>query len=138
ELHLVRAVRDHLGPYPGGLASPSSRPVPVERIDDLLADAGPAARPVVERLLWSPAGAVSGAARAGTATTAHTPVEHLLARRLLRPSGPDTVLLPREVAWHLRGERFTPEPVPSDPPVLTGGRRTAALVDRAGIGAAYG
>ena len=24
DLHLVRAVRDHLGPYPGGLAPPSS------------------------------------------------------------------------------------------------------------------
>ena len=28
ELHLVRAVRDHLGPYPGGLAPPSPRPGP--------------------------------------------------------------------------------------------------------------
>ena len=26
ELHLVRAVRDNLGPYPGGLAPPSPRP----------------------------------------------------------------------------------------------------------------
>lgn len=138
ELHLVRAVRDQLGPYPGGLAGPSPRPLPVAAIDGLLAEAGPEARAVVDRLLWNPAGAVGGADRAVTTETARTPVEQLLARRLLRPHGADTVVLPREVAWHLRGARFTREPVPSVPPALTGRLRTPALVDRAGIGAAYG
>ena len=69
DLHLVRAVRDHLGPYPGGLAAQSPRPLPAERIEDLLAAAGPEARTVVDRLLWSPAGAVSGADRAVTIDT---------------------------------------------------------------------
>ena len=138
ELHLVRAVRDHLGPYPGGLAGPSPRPLADDAIDGLLAAAGPEARAVVDRLLWSPAGTVAGAERVVTVQTAHTPVEQLLARRLLRPQGPDTVLLPREVSWQLRGGRFTPEPVSSSAPVLTGRLRTPALVDRAGIGAAYG
>ena len=138
DLHLVRAVRDHLGPYPGGLAAQSPRPLPAERIEDLLAAAGPEARTVVDRLLWSPAGAVSGADRAVTIDTARTPVEQLLARRLLRPAGPDTVLLPREVAWQLRGGRFTPQPVPTAAPTLTGPLRTPRLVDRAAIGAAYG
>ena len=137
-LHLVRAVRDHLGPYPGGLAPQSPRPLPAERIEELLVEAGPEARLVIDRLLWSPAGTVSGADRAITADTARTPVEQLLARRLLRPIGPDTVLLPREVAWHLRGQRFTPRPVPTAAPSLTGPIRTPRLVDRAAIGAAYG
>ena len=88
--------------------------------------------------LWNPAGTVSGADRTVTVEGARTPVEHLLARRLLRPSGSDTVLLPREVAWRLRGGRFSAEPVPSTAPSLSGRLRTPALVDRAAIGAAYG
>lgn len=137
-LHLVRAVRDHLGPYPGGLAPQSPRPLPAERIEELLVEAGPEARSVIERLLWSPAGTVSGADRTITIDTARTPVEQLLARRLLRPVGPDTVLLPREVAWHLRGRRFAPDPIPTAASALTGRIRTPRLVDRAAIGAAYG
>lgn len=137
-LHLVRAVRDHLGPYPGGLAPQSPRPLPAERIDQLLAEAGTDARVVIDRLLWSPAGTVSGADRAVTVEGARTPVERLLARRLLRPIGPDTVLLPREVAWQLRGQRFTAQPVPAVAPTLTGPTRAPRLVDRAAIGAAYG
>ena len=138
DLHLVRAVRDHLGPYPGGLAPPSARPLPAEVVEDLVAEAGPDARVVVERLLWNPAGTVHGAERSVTVDTARSPVERLLARRLLRSAGPDTVLLPREVSWRLRGQRFTPDPVSSTAPELTGRRRTAELVDRAAVGAAYG
>jgi hypothetical protein len=138
ELHLVRAARDHLGPYPGGLAPPSSRPLSPTEIDTRLAEVGSDARAVVDRLLWNPAGAVNGADRAVTVEGARTPVEQLLARRLLRPAGPDTVLLPREVAWHLRGERFSAEPVPSTAPSVSGRVRAPELVDRAAIGAAYG
>ena len=93
---------------------------------------------MVDRLLWNPAGAVNGADRAVTVEGARTPVEQLLARRLLRPAGSDTVLLPREVAWHLRDQRFSVEPVPSTAPSVSGRIRTPALVDRAAIGAAYG
>lgn len=138
DLHLVRAARDLLGPYPGGLAPPSPRPVEDAAIEALLIDAGPQARPVVDRLLWNPVGTVAGAERVVTVESARTPVERLLARRLLRPIGPETVLLPREVAWHLRGRRFSAAPVACTPPVLTGSRRTPQLVDRAAIGAAYG
>jgi hypothetical protein len=138
EVHLVRAVRDQLGPYPGGLAPPSPRPLPAELIDALLSDAGPDARAVVDRLLWSPAGAVNGADRTVTVETARSPVEQLLARRLLRPLGSDTVVLPREVAWQLRDRRFSSEPVSPTAPALAGQIRTPGLVDRAAIGAAYG
>ena len=81
---------------------------------------------MVDRLLWNPAGTVNGADRAVTVEGARTPVEQLLARRLLRPAGPDTVLLPREVAWHLRDQRFSVEPVPSTAPSLSGRLRTPA------------
>lgn len=141
-LHLVRAVRDQLGPYPGGLAPPSTRPIPATAIDDLLAEAGPQARAVVDRLLWHPAGTLNGAERRITAETARSPVDRLLVRGLLRPIATDSVLLPREVAWHLRGRVFTPEPVPTSPPALTppaptGPARDPAAVDRAAIGAAF-
>lgn len=138
EVHLVRAARDHLGPYPGGLAPPSPLPIPENAIDVLLDEAGADARPVVDRLLWSPAGSVAGADRAVSVASARTPVERLLARRLLRPTGPDTVLLPREVAWRLRAGRFSPEPVSTTAPLLAGRTRTPGLVDRAAVGAAYG
>ena len=55
------------------------------------------------------------------------------------PLDSDTVILPREVAWRLRGRRFTAEPV-SDR--TAAGRPDAgadsALIDRAAAGAAFG
>ena len=86
---------------------------------------------MVDRLLWKPAGTVTGADRAVTVEGARTPVERLLARRLLRPAGTDTVLLPREVAWHLRGRRFSPEPVPS---TAAGGVRSDRVHPRSSTG----
>ena len=84
-LHLVRAVRDQFGAYPGGLAPPSSRPCGAREIDALLAECEPAARTVLDRLLWNPTGAVAGADRMIDIAAARTPVEKLLARRLLAP-----------------------------------------------------
>ena len=42
------------------------------------------------------------------------------------------------MSWQLRGRRFTPEPVSSEPPQVTGRRRDATLIDRAAAGAAFG
>ena len=139
QLHLVRAVRDQFGSYPGGLAPPSSRELAPEEIATLLAECDRSVDPVIERLLWSPAGVVADAERVVERSTARTPVEQLLARRLLRPLTSDTVLLPREVALYARAGRFAAEPVPADPPTVTAhpGRRLN-LVDRAGAGAAFG
>lgn len=138
QLHLVRPVREAFEPYPGGLAPPSPRPLPPERIEAALAECDAAVRPVLERLLWSPSGAVRNADRLVSTATARSPVEQLLARGLLRPLDGDTVLLPREVAWRLRGERFSPEPVAPEPPVVHGRTRSARLVDSAASGAAFG
>ncbi len=138
QLHLVRPVREAFEPYPGGLAPPSPRPLRPEQVEEALAACDPAVRPVLDRLLWSPTGAVRNAERAVAVDAARSPVEQLLARGLLRPVDPDTVVLPREVAWLLRGHRFTREPVPPRPPTVSGQVRTPRSVDSAAAGAAFG
>jgi Helicase conserved C-terminal domain len=137
QLHLVRPVREAYQPYPGGLAPPSARPMSNEQIDMALKACGPEARGVLERLLWSPTGAVRDADRAATITAASSPIERLLSHQLLRPLDSETVIIPREVAWRLRGRRFTAQPVATEPPVITGRRRPSDLVDRAAAGAAF-
>jgi hypothetical protein len=135
-LHLVRAVREAFEPYPGGLAPPSARSWDPAQIDAALDECGPEAREVLDRLLWSPTGALQYADRPVSIAEAKSPVERLLSRQLLRPLDSRTVIIPREVSWHLRGKRFTPDPVPHEPPPITAGWRTPALVDRAAAGAA--
>ena len=61
----------------------------------------------------------------------------LLSRDLLRPLDSDTVIIPREVAWRLRGARLTREPIATAAPELTGRTRNLTLVDRAAAGAAF-
>jgi Helicase conserved C-terminal domain len=137
QLHLVRPVREAYQPYPGGLAPTSARPLSDRQIDVALQACGPEARAVLERLLWSPTGGVRHADRAVTETSASSPIERLLSHQLLRPLDSETVIIPREVAWRLRGARFTAEPVATEPPVITGRRREADLVNRAAAGAAF-
>jgi len=136
-LHLVRPVREAFEPYPGGLAPPSPRPIPPEQIDAALDACGSEGRVVLERLLWSPTGAVRYADRPVSVASARSPIEQLLSRQLLRPLDGETVIIPREVAWRLRSGRFTAEPVATQPPLLTGRRRDSDLVDRAAAGAAF-
>ncbi|HYP44694.1 MAG TPA: helicase-associated domain-containing protein [Propionibacteriaceae bacterium] len=138
QLHLVRGVREYFEPYPGGLAPPSPRPLTATQIDAALAECADSVHTLLERLLWSPAGAVRNAERRVDAAGARSPVEQLLARQLLRPLDADTVILPREVALRLRGGRFAAEPVSPVPPELTGPSRDGVLVDRAAAGAAFG
>ena len=113
QLHLVRPVREAQLPYPGGLAPTSPRPLSTARIDAELAACGADDLAVLERLMWSPTGAVRNAARPVSLATARTPVERLLSRQLLRPLDADKVILPREVSWRLRSGRFTPEAGPA-------------------------
>jgi len=136
-LHIVRPVREAFEPYPGGLAPPSVRPMSGEQIDTALEACGSEARAVLERLLWSPTGAVRHADRTVTVTSASSPIERLLSRQLLRPLDSEMVIIPREVAWRLRGARFTTEPVATEPAVIAGRFRNPDLVDRAAAGAAF-
>jgi hypothetical protein len=137
QLHLVRAVREAFEPYPGGLALPSARPMSDEQIDAAMEACGAEARAVLERLLWSPTGAVRNADRNVTVASASSPIERLLSHQLLRPLDSQTVIIPREVAWRLRGGRFNAQPIAAEAPVITGRRRSPDLVDRAAAGAAF-
>jgi hypothetical protein len=141
DLHLLRAARDHFGSYPAGLAPASPQPMTAEQIDEALAAAGDHVRPVLDRLVWGPpTGTVRNADRTLRIIDARTPVEVLLARRLLRPVDRDTVILPREVALRLRSAGsdwlISRDIVPISPPVITGRERSRSVIRSAAAGAA--
>lgn len=134
-LHLVGAAAAVLGPTPAGLAPASADPMGVEEIAERLEAAGPAARTVAQRLLWSPSGHVPHARRAVSTQSARSPIDLALAHRLLHPVDDETVLLPREVSLYLRGGALFPDDVgpsaPAWPPAHSPGR-----TDSAGLGTA--
>ncbi|WP_328914017.1 MULTISPECIES: helicase C-terminal domain-containing protein [unclassified Streptomyces] len=89
-----------------------------QRLTALLAGAPAAAGAVLERLVWGPPyGEVRDATVPVRAATATTPVQWLLARGLLLPSGRHNVVLPREAALTLRGGRAHRVPEPLPPPL---------------------
>ncbi|GAA1423547.1 helicase-associated domain-containing protein [Streptomyces thermospinosisporus] len=100
------------------------------RMAALLAGAPAESLQVLERLVWGPP--------YGQVTADPAPrLRWLLDRGLLLPTAPGTVVLPREVALHLRGGRAhrTPEPVP--PPVETAAAHRPQVVDAAAAAQAY-
>jgi hypothetical protein len=104
---------------------------------DLIDDAGPEARAALDQLAWGPpVGRVDGARRPVRVATATTPIERLLARGLLAAADERAVVLPREVALHLRGGRLFRDPV-GGPPPLDGAARDQAPVDRTAGGQAH-
>ncbi|WP_345278711.1 helicase C-terminal domain-containing protein [Streptomyces gulbargensis] len=100
------------------------------RMGALLDTAPPEALAVLDRLVWGPP---YGEVTADPAP----PVRWLRDRGLLLPVSPRTMVLPREVALHLRGGRAHrhPEPVPPRPAVLREYR--PQVVDSAAAGQAY-
>ncbi|MFI1004856.1 helicase-associated domain-containing protein [Streptomyces galbus] len=106
-----------------------------ERMAKLLGQAPAEAREVLSRLVWGPP--------YGQVTP--DPAAHLrwlLDRGLLLPTAPGTVVLPREVALHLRGGRAHRETQPVPPPVEpagpTGTRQSSPqAVDATAAGQAY-
>ncbi|MCI3272224.1 helicase-associated domain-containing protein [Streptomyces cylindrosporus] len=100
------------------------------RMAALLAEAPAQSREVLERLVWGPP---YGQVTAEPA--AH--LRHLLDRGLLLPTAPGTVVLPREVALHLRGGRAhrTTEPLPPAPEPTAVHR--PQVVDATAAGQAY-
>ncbi|WP_415942585.1 helicase-associated domain-containing protein [Streptomyces sp. 067-1] len=99
------------------------------RMAALLAELPGESREVLARLLWGPP--------YGQVT--HDPAAHLRAlldRGLLLPTAPGTVVLPREVALHLRAGRAhrTPEPVP--PSVEAAASHRPQVVDATAAGQA--
>src|SRR5690606_19890372 len=101
-----------------------------KRMAALLDEAPAESVEVLERLLWGPP--------YGQVTADPAPrLRWLLDRGLLLPTAPGTVVLPREVALHLRGGRAhrATEPVP--PPVESAGTHRPQVVDATAAGQAY-
>src|SRR5829696_1404638 len=96
----------------------------------------PAASEALERMVWGPpTGRLEGAHRDVDATTATSPVDWLLAHGLLVATDARTVVLPREVALHLRGGQVHREVQPTEPPLATT-PADAARGERGAAGAA--
>ncbi|MER6470037.1 helicase C-terminal domain-containing protein [Streptomyces collinus] len=96
----------------------------------LLADAPEAALEVLSRLEWGPPyGQVT------PEPAAH--LRWLLDRGLLLPTAPGTVVLPREVALHLRGGRAHREPEPLPPALEPAAVHSPQVVDATAAGQAY-
>ncbi len=101
-----------------------------ERMAALLAKAPADSLEVLERLVWGPP--------YGQVTADPAPrLRWLLDRGLLLPTAPGTVVLPREVALHLRRglAHRTPEPVP--PVVEAAAAHRPQVVDSTAAGQAY-
>lgn len=140
---LVSAACSALGPWPCGLAPASPMPLTPEAVEAGLAAVGEDGMRVLDRLLWGPpTGTVRRADRPVNPADAESTMDLLLAHGLLRPTGPDQVVLPREVALHLRAGRLVPETPPTRAPGwpapsgTLGSGLDPALLDRAAVGSA--
>lgn len=100
------------------------------RMTALLADAPEESREVLARLVWGPP---YGQVTADPA--AH--LRRLLDRGLLLPTAPGTVVLPREVALHLRSGRAHRATEPLPPPVEPASTHGPQVVDTTAAGQAY-
>ncbi|WP_416971405.1 helicase-associated domain-containing protein [Streptomyces sp. 4F14] len=96
----------------------------------LLAKAPAESVEVLERLVWGPP---YGQVTAEPAAR----LRWLLDRGLLLPTAPGTVVLPREVALHLRAGRAHREVEPSPPAVRAAGVHGPQIVDATAAGQAY-
>ncbi|MFK4267963.1 helicase C-terminal domain-containing protein [Streptomyces milbemycinicus] len=101
------------------------------RMAALLTEAPAGATAVLARLTWGPPYGEASVA------SPSPPVEWLLARGLLLPSGPRNVVLPREVALHLRGGRAHRAPEPLPPPLPPAARHNPQAVDATAAGEAF-
>lgn len=101
-----------------------------KRMGALLDTAPPEALSVLDRLVWGPP--------YGEVTARPTaPVGWLRDRGLLLPVSPRTMVLPREVALHLRGGRAHRAPEPRAPEVGVARAYRPQVVDSAAAGQAY-
>ncbi len=120
-----RAVRDILGENIAGLG-----PTVAKAIDFKALSKAPAgAKELLDQLTWGPPkGQVADIHKKGS------PIEWLLKNHFLIPVDSRTVLLPREVALYLRGDKLFKEISPTQPKV-SGKKITQSESDRAAIAA---
>lgn len=101
-----RTVRQLFGPQPAGLAPASADPMPASRLEAALDQLSTDDHAVLDRMVWGPPyGSVERATRRA-GPDGGSPIDRLLGLGLLRPVDEATVLLPREVALALRGDRL--------------------------------
>ncbi|MFF0964414.1 helicase-associated domain-containing protein [Streptomyces sp. NPDC003703] len=101
-----------------------------KRMAALLADLPEDSLEVLDRLVWGPP--------YGQVTADPAPrLRRLLDRGLLLPTAPGTVVLPREVALHLRAGRAHRAPEPLPPAVEAAAAHSAQVVDATAAGQAY-
>ncbi|WP_141205613.1 helicase C-terminal domain-containing protein [Streptomyces griseorubiginosus] len=101
-----------------------------KRMSALLADLPEESRAVLSRLVWGPP--------YGQVTSEPAPhLRRLLDLGLLVPTAPGTVVLPREVALHLRGGRAHREVEPLPPAVEPAATHRPQVVDATAAGQAY-
>ncbi|MFI5686692.1 helicase-associated domain-containing protein [Streptomyces sp. NPDC051636] len=101
-----------------------------KRMAALLGQAPEESREVLSRLVWGPP--------YGQVTADPAPrLRWLLDRGLLLPTAPGTVVLPREVALHLRAGRAHRAPEPVSPAVEPASTHSPQVVDATAAGQAY-
>jgi hypothetical protein len=120
---LPSSLREVLGNEPAGLGPASMAKLSMKKLDE----APEAAKKVLEKLTWGPPrGSVGDIRNPGPG------IAWLLKENFLVPLDQRTVILPRNVAIHLRGGKIHRNPSPN-PPTLTGRAATQKVADRAAI-----
>jgi len=122
-LRLPSTLRDVLGNEPAGLGPASMAKLSMQKLDE----APEESKKVLERLTWGPPrGSVGDVRNPGPG------IAWLLKENFLVPLDQRTVVLPRNVALHLRGGKIHKNPKPN-PPLLIGKKIDQKAVDRAAI-----
>lgn len=122
-LRLPTTLRDVLGNEPAGLGPVSLAKLSMNKLDE----APQASKQVLERLAWGPPrGSVGDIRNPGPG------IAWLLKENFLVPLDQRTVVLPRNVALHLRGGKIHKHPSPN-PPILNGKKIEQKAIDRAAI-----
>ena len=139
-LRALSGISDAMRGQPGltsGLRPRSPEPASQEEVAARLGELSPAAAALLRHVdAHGGEGTTGSARRTVSAAEASTPVEELIARRLLIPRDGDTVVLPGEVGLALRGGHTTTKPV-DEVPALAATERAPALVARTAAGAAF-
>jgi len=133
-LAVAPSTRQVIGPYPGGLGRPADDLVGVD-LDAVLAELAADELRVLQALAAGPpVGTSRDAAEAVPLARARTPVQRLLARRLLRRIDAGTVELPAQVGLALRKDQPL-ESIELDEPALRTVQCDPSVVDSTAAGA---